>query len=170
MCQWCISTVISEHLTSGISGDRRQFLKYSSALLASSAATYTASSLAQSNQAIEVIFRNGPIYPIAGDNKRVEALAIGGGKIRSLGSVSDVMRTASASTTVVDLQGRTLVLALDLLHTDRSGGLNVELATRVLDLDDHVAVGLDFRHRATEQGRARYLERIGRQRNRPKIL
>ena len=112
MCQWCISTVISEHLTSGISGDRRQFLKYSSALLASSAATYAAPSVAQSNQPIEVIFRNGPIYPIAGDNKRVEALAIGGGKIRSLGSVADVMRTASASTTVVDLQGRTLVPGL----------------------------------------------------------
>ncbi|MEN9944934.1 MAG: hypothetical protein RLY18_892, partial [Pseudomonadota bacterium] len=112
MCQWCISTVISEHLTSGISGDRRQFLKYSSALLASSAAAYAAPSVAQGNQPIEVIFRNGPIYPIAGDNKRVEALAIGGGKIRSLGSVSDVMRTASASTSVVDLQGRTLVPGL----------------------------------------------------------
>ncbi len=108
MCQWCISTVISEHLTSGISGDRRQFLKYSSALLAS-ATTYTASSVAQSNQSIEVVFRNGPIYPISGENKLVEALAIGGGKIIKLGSTQDVMALANKSATIVDLQGRTLL-------------------------------------------------------------
>ena len=112
MCKWCISTIISEHLTSGASSDRCQFLKFTSALLASTGMTYALPSAAQDNQSVEFIFRNGPIYPISGENKVVEALAIGGGKIKKLGSVQDVMRSSSKSTTIIDLQGRTLLPGL----------------------------------------------------------
>jgi len=112
MCQWCVSTMISRHLTSDISSDRRQFLKFSSALLAASSAAYSIPGIAQASGPADVIFRNGSIYPISGDNKKVEALAIAGGKIQRLGSTRDIMNGANKSTTIVDLQGRTLLPGL----------------------------------------------------------
>lgn len=112
MCQWCVSTMISRHLTSNISGDRRQFLKFSSALLASSSAAYTLPAMAQASGPADIIFRNGSIYPISGENKRVEALAIAGGKIQRLGSTREIMNGANKATTIVDLQGRTLLPGL----------------------------------------------------------
>ena len=71
---------------------------------------------------------------------------------------------------LADLEHRIGVLALDLLNADRTGGLDVELAARVLDLDDDVAVGLDLRHRTAEKRRARDFECVGRQGNRPEIF
>jgi hypothetical protein len=70
MCQWCISTAISRHFTSDLSGDRRQFLKFSSALLAAGSAAYSIPGMAQASGPADVIFRNGSIYPISGDNKK----------------------------------------------------------------------------------------------------
>ncbi|MDZ4056395.1 MAG: amidohydrolase family protein, partial [Polynucleobacter sp.] len=104
--------MISRHLTSNISGDRRQFLKFSSALLASSSAAYTLPAMAQASGPADIIFRNGSIYPISGENKRVEALAIAGGKIQRLGSTREIMNGANKATTIVDLQGRTLLPGL----------------------------------------------------------
>ena len=56
MCQWCISTLISRHLTSELSSDRRQFLKFSSALLAAGSAAYSIPGMAQASGPADVIF------------------------------------------------------------------------------------------------------------------
>lgn len=109
MCQWCISTAISESLTSGLSTNRRDFLKFASTIAATAYGTYAGNAIAQSSNQADVIFRNGAIYPISGQNQKVEALAISQGKILALGSVNEVMGSASKSTQIVDLQGRTLL-------------------------------------------------------------
>ena len=55
-----------------------------------------------------MIFRNGAIHPMTGDPDKVEALAIGGGKILAVGSAADVSALARPATTIVDLHGRAL--------------------------------------------------------------
>ena len=109
MCKWCISTAISKSLTSALPTDRRQFLKFASSIAASAYGTLSGSAFAQSSNQADVIFRNGSIYPIAGQNQKVDALAIRNGKIFALGSVDEVMGATNSSTQIIDLQGRTLL-------------------------------------------------------------
>jgi predicted amidohydrolase YtcJ len=57
----------------------------------------------------DLIFRGGPIIPMAGDNRAVEALAVKNGKIAAVGAVDAVLGLRSASTRIIDLDGRTLL-------------------------------------------------------------
>ena len=71
MCRWCVRSEMADRLTAGIAPTRREFLAYAAsfALAAGSASTARADSPA------EVIFRNGPIYPMAETGgARIEAL------------------------------------------------------------------------------------------------
>ena len=57
----------------------------------------------------DLIFRGGPIIPMAGDSRTVEALAIKNGKIAAVGAADAIMGLKSGSTTIVDLEGRALM-------------------------------------------------------------
>lgn len=109
MCRWCVRSELADRLTAGLAPTRREFLAYA----ASFAVAASTISTARADDPAAVIFRNGAIYPMAkaGGNK-VEALAIGGGRILAAGNASDVMALASTSTRIVDLNGRTLLPGL----------------------------------------------------------
>lgn len=110
MCRWCTRSEMADRLTAGLTPTRRDFLAYAASFTLAAAAGSTARADAA---AADVIFRNGPIYPMreAGGAK-VEALAIGGGRILGLGSADEVNRLAGPSTRIVDLAGRALLPGL----------------------------------------------------------
>ena len=108
MCRACLSSLISDHLTSGLwrgAPSRRRFLAYAVSAGAASA-VMAAGREAQAADGADVIFRNGTIYPMTAGGRPVEALAIAGGKIRATGSASDLSSFARGATRIVDLQGR----------------------------------------------------------------
>jgi predicted amidohydrolase YtcJ len=104
MCVWCTKSEISDRLTAGYKPSRRQFMAYA----ASASVVLGTSSTGHAATSADVILRNGTIYPMAAGQTRVEALAIGAGRIMAAGSVADVMTLASANTRMIDLQGRTV--------------------------------------------------------------
>jgi predicted amidohydrolase YtcJ len=109
MCQACVSSLLTNHLTSGlwrVAPSRRQFL--ACAAWAAAAAAITVGRDARAADGAEVIFRNGTIYPMTASRLPVEALAIGGGKVLATGSTSDVSSLAGGATRIIDLQGRVL--------------------------------------------------------------
>ena len=59
--------------------------------------------------AAETIFWGGPILPVAGPRPEVEALAVRDGRIVAIGDRGSVQSWQGPSTTVVDLDGRTLL-------------------------------------------------------------
>jgi predicted amidohydrolase YtcJ len=110
MCRACVSSLITNQLTSGLwkaAPSRRQFL--ACAVWTGAAAAITAGREVHAADGAEaVIFRNGTILPMTAGGRPVEALAIGGGKILAAGSASDVSSLARGATRIVDLQGRVL--------------------------------------------------------------
>jgi hypothetical protein len=64
---------------------------------------------ATASDGADLIFRGGPIIPMAGDSRTVEALAIKNGKIAAVGAADAIMGLKSGSTTIVDLDGRALM-------------------------------------------------------------
>src|SRR5664279_1761903 len=109
MCRACVTSLITNHLTSGLwraAPSRRQFLAY--AVAAAACAAITSGREAHAADGAEAIFRNGAIYPMTAGGRPLEALAIGGGKVLAAGSASDVSSLARIATQIVDLQGRTL--------------------------------------------------------------
>ena len=109
MCRACVSSLITDTLTSGVwqaAPSRRQFMAY--AVSAGAAVAGMAGGKAWAANGADVIFRNGAIYPMTAGGQPVEALALGGGKIIAAGSASDVSAFAQSSAKIVDLEGRTL--------------------------------------------------------------
>jgi len=109
MCRACVSSLIADKLTFGVSqpnADRRQFMAYA---VTATAAAMTAPRKAFAADGAEVIFRNGTIIPMTRARHAVEALAIGGGKILGVGSAADVAALGHSATRIVDLKGRTLL-------------------------------------------------------------
>jgi predicted amidohydrolase YtcJ len=109
MCQVCASSLITDRLTSGVwrrAPSRRQFIAY--AVSAGAAAAAMGGREARAADGADVIFRNGPIYPMRAGGQTVDALAIGGGKILAAGLAADISTHAHGSTKIVDLQGRSL--------------------------------------------------------------
>lgn len=108
MCRWCTRSEIGDRLTAGILPNRRQFLGYAASL------AITGPSLAEqaANATADMIFHQGPIYPMTAAGGKVEALAIAGGRILAAGSSSDVMGLAGPATKTIDLAGRTLLPGL----------------------------------------------------------
>jgi hypothetical protein len=67
------------------------------------------SAFAADSNGADLIFRGGPIIPMVGESRTVEALAIKNGKIAAVGAADAVMGLKSGSTTIVDLEGRALM-------------------------------------------------------------
>ena len=114
MCRWCNNSQIFHRLTEGLTAEaptRRQFMSYAVSTGAA-VAGLTTSRRAWAAGGADVIFRNGVILPMAGAQRSVEALAIGGGKILAAGSAADVSGLTGATTRIVDLQGRTALPGL----------------------------------------------------------
>lgn len=57
----------------------------------------------------DTIFRDGTIIPLAGASRTLQAIAVRGGRILALGSDADLRAYKTASTRVVELDGRTLL-------------------------------------------------------------
>ncbi len=132
MCRWCERSEIADRLTAGMAPTRRAFLAYA----ASFAVATRSISSARADDTAEVIFRNGPIYPMAkAGGAKIEALAIGGGRILAAGNASDVTAVAGASTRIVDLNGRTLLPGLIDPHN------HTVLSSLLYELLDNVGYG-----------------------------
>jgi predicted amidohydrolase YtcJ len=105
MCQGCVSNIFGAFggMRPGLS--RRQFL----ATVASVAALAPAATNAASTDGADLIFRGGSIIPLVGDSRTVEALAVKNGRIAAVGAADAVMGLKSASTEIIDLDGRALL-------------------------------------------------------------
>ena len=79
----------------------------------------------------ELILRNGRFTTLDHSNPSAAAVALAGGVFTAVGSESDVMRRASASTRIIDLKGRHVLPGLidNHLHIIR-GGLNFNMELR----------------------------------------
>jgi predicted amidohydrolase YtcJ len=132
MCRACQSSLITDHLTSGLwraQPNRRRFLAISAG---ASFAAMTAAPEARAADGADAIFHNGTIYPMTSVGRPIEALAIGGGKILAAGSAADVTSLAHGATRMVDLQGRTLLPGfIDPHHHTVLSALVVELTTNI---------------------------------------
>ncbi len=105
MCQGCVSNIFGSlsGMRPGLS--RRQFL----ATAAGAAALAPAAANAASTDGADLIFRGGPIIPMVGDSRTVEALAVKNGRIAAVGAADAVTGLKSASTEIIDLDGRALL-------------------------------------------------------------
>jgi predicted amidohydrolase YtcJ len=86
---------------------RRQFL--ATTARGASVAPLAARSFAAAIEGADLIFRGGPIIPLARDSHAVQALAVKNGRIAALGAADAVMGLKSASTEIVDLDGRAML-------------------------------------------------------------
>jgi len=84
---------------------------------------------AQTGVPADTILVNGRVITVDARFSIAEAVAIGGGKFRAVGTSADIRKLAGPSTTVIDLKGRTIIpgLADDHLH-DAGGGPGVDLS------------------------------------------
>jgi len=105
MCQGCVSNVFGSISGMRPGFSRRQFL----ATAAGAAALAPASALALASEGADLIFHGGPIIPLVGDSRTVEALAVKNGRIAAVGAGDAVMGLKSPSTQIVDLDGRALL-------------------------------------------------------------
>ena len=106
MCQGCVADIFGSipRMRPGLT--RRRFL---AASVGAAAVAPAVSAFAAPADGADLIFRGGPIIPMAGDNRTVEALAVKNGRIAAVGVADAVMGLRSASTEIVDLDGRALL-------------------------------------------------------------
>lgn len=134
MCRACQSSLITDHLTSGLwraQPSRRRFLACAVSTGATAAAM-TAGREAHAADGATAIFRNGTIYPMTSVGRPVEALAIGRGKVLAAGSISDVSSVADGASRIIDLEGRVLLPGfIDPHHHTILSALVVELTTNI---------------------------------------
>ena len=104
MCQGCVGNIFGSFGGMRPSLTRRQFLATAAAIAPSAASAFAASL-----DGADLIFRGGPIIPMVGDNRAVDALAVKNGKIAAVGAADAVMGLKSGSTQIVDLDGRALL-------------------------------------------------------------
>lgn len=106
MCMLCRKSEFSEHLTANFSGKRRKLMLFTGA--GSITAAFHGGLSAQDVDRPDTVFRNGSIYTMSGNAKKVEALAVRNGKILGTGSVEQVMSLTKNKPTIVNLEGRTV--------------------------------------------------------------
>jgi len=87
----------------------------------------------------DTILVNGHIVTVDSQFSTAQAVAISSGKFAAVGTTADIRKLAGASTTIIDLKGRTVIpgLADDHLH-DAGGGPGVDLS-RARSLADVLA-------------------------------
>src|SRR5580658_528318 len=134
LCHICAISLIANKVKiddSQATASRRRFIGGAAAAGAAIAAM-SAKWRARAADGAEVIFINGTIIPMTAQHRRVEALAIGGGKILAVGSTAEVSTLRGGTTTVVDLQGRTMLPGLiDPHHHTVLSALVADLLTDV---------------------------------------
>ncbi len=134
MCQMCAGSLFARKVKiddSLITASRRRFIGGAAAVGAAIAAL-SGTRTARAADGAEVIFRNGTIIPMTPQQGPVEALAIGSGKILAVGSTAAVSALRGRATTVVDLQGRTMLPGLiDPHHHTVLSALVADLLTDV---------------------------------------
>ena len=132
MCRACGSSLVANHLTSGLWSAPPSRLEFLAISAGASVSVMTAGREALAAESADAIFRNGTIYPMTSVGRPVEALAIGGGKILAAGSTSDVSSLAHGATRIVDLQGRVVFPGfIDPHHHTILSALFVELTTNI---------------------------------------
>ena len=94
--------------------DRRHFIKTGVGATLGAVVTANLPACAQPEKAMtgksaETIFRGGTIVTMDDERRQVQAVAVAGGRIVVAGDESDVMKTRTASTKIVDLGGNTLM-------------------------------------------------------------
>mgnify|MGYP001102545952 FL=1 len=109
MCRWCARSAVADHLTAGLSANRREFLAYAASIAAIGATGLPA--LAAGGSA-DTIFRNGPVYPMTSPGAKAAAVAVASGRIIAVGSEAEVMAHRGSATEIVDLAGRSLLPGL----------------------------------------------------------
>lgn len=109
MCRWCARSAVADHLTAGLSANRREFLAYAASIAAIGATGLPA--LAAGGSA-DTIFRNGPVYPMTSPGAEAGAIAVAAGRIIAVGSEAEVMAHRGSATEIVDLNGRSLLPGL----------------------------------------------------------
>jgi len=73
-------------------------------------------------QVAETIFVNGSVWTVDSSNPHVEAVAVLGDRILSVGSTAEIRKLAGPGTTVVDLEGRLMLPGFIDNHTHFSSG------------------------------------------------
>ena len=106
MCRACVGNVFGSIGDMRPRVSRREFFAAAAGVLPLANAL---PALAAGSEGADLIFRNGPIIPMTGDSRTVEALAIKNGKIAAVGAADAIMGLKSGSTTIVDLDGRALM-------------------------------------------------------------
>lgn len=109
MCRWCARSAVADHLTAGLSVNRREFMAYAASIAAIAGTGVPAPAAGGSADAI---FRNGPVYPMTSSGAKAAAVAVASGKIIAVGSEAEVMAHRGSATEIVDLAGRTLLPGL----------------------------------------------------------
>jgi predicted amidohydrolase YtcJ len=106
MCQVCIGNVFGSigGLRPGFT--RREFFAATAGTLALAPSL---PAFAATSQGADTIFHGGPIIPMAGAQQYAEALAVADGKIVAVGGNDEIMGLKSASTRIVNLDGRTML-------------------------------------------------------------
>ena len=107
MCQGCVADIFGSIAGMRPGLTRRRFL--ATTVGAAAVAPAAAPALAASPEGADLIFRGGPIIPMAGDSRTVEALAVKNGRVAAVGAADAVMGLESASTEIDDLDGRALL-------------------------------------------------------------
>jgi hypothetical protein len=106
MCQSCIGNVFGSigGLHPGFT--RREFFAASAGAVA---LVPNLAAFAATSQGVDTIFHGGPIVPMAGAQQYARALAVADGKIVAVGNQEEIMGLKSASTRIVNLDGRTML-------------------------------------------------------------
>ena len=104
MCRACVGNVFGS-----IGGLRPGFTRreFFAATAGAMALVPSLPAVAATSQEVDTIFHGGPIIPMAGSQQYAQALAVAGGKIVAVGGNDEIMGLKSASTRIVNLDGRT---------------------------------------------------------------
>ena len=107
MCRGCVGDIFGSigEMRPGLT--RRRFLATS--VGAAAVGPGAISAFAALSDGVDLIFKGGPIIPMAGDQRTVEALAVKNGRIAAVGAADAIMGLKSPSTQVIDLDGRALL-------------------------------------------------------------
>jgi predicted amidohydrolase YtcJ len=106
MCNACMGNVFGSFggLRAGLT--RREFFAATAGALALSPSLPAS---AGASQSADIIFRGGPIIPMAGASQYAQAIAVTGGKIAAVGNDSEIMSLKAPTTQIVNLEGRALL-------------------------------------------------------------
>ena len=106
MCQACVGNVFGS-----IGGLRPGFTRreFFAATAGAVALVPSLPAIAATSQGVDTIFYGGPVIPMAGAQQYAQALAVADGKIVAVGGNDEIMGLKSASTRIVNLDGRTML-------------------------------------------------------------